>query len=187
MPHITFNTDFPGITGPLEYRLDTGEPIRDLTQRLMRGPSDLTIGEREFVSSVVSHRNDCQFCSTAHTTVTRRYEDVQPFIDHVLKDAALHVTRPPARLEALRDMATAVTVLDREAIERSARALKDLDMSDEAVHDAVLVSALFCMYNRYVDGLATVMPSSMEYFETLADRLTTNGYVRPKGTTDGTR
>ena len=31
--------------------------------------------------------------------------------------------------------------------------------TDLEIHDTVLIAAAFCMYNRYVDGLATVTPS----------------------------
>src|SRR6202007_1276297 len=67
MPHIELESHLPGITGLLEYRKDTGQPIRDLTQILMRGPSSLTEGERELIATIVSHGNQCQFCTTAHT------------------------------------------------------------------------------------------------------------------------
>ena len=30
--------------------------------------------------------------------------------------------------------------------------------TDLEIHDAVLIAAAFCMYNRYVDGLATCAP-----------------------------
>ena len=67
MPHIPLEEHLPGITGLLEYRRDTAEPIRDLTQFLLRGPNTLTPAERELIATIVSHRNECQFCTAAHT------------------------------------------------------------------------------------------------------------------------
>src|SRR5437763_16786326 len=67
MPHIPLEAHLPGITGLLEYRKDTAQPIRELTQALLRGPSTLTEGERELIATIVSHRNECRFCVTAHT------------------------------------------------------------------------------------------------------------------------
>ena len=63
MPHIALEPHLPGITGLLEYRRDTAEPIRALTQLLLRGASTLRPAERELIATVVSHRNECQFCS----------------------------------------------------------------------------------------------------------------------------
>src|SRR5262245_6131403 len=70
MPFIPLEEHLPGITGLLEYRRDTAEPIRNLTQFLMRGPNSLTEAERELIATVVSHRNECKFCSSAHAAVT---------------------------------------------------------------------------------------------------------------------
>ena len=67
MPYIPLEDHLPGITGLLEYRKDTAAPIRELTQILLRGPSTLTEGERELIATIVSHRNECKFCTTAHT------------------------------------------------------------------------------------------------------------------------
>jgi AhpD family alkylhydroperoxidase len=69
MPYIPLEDHLPGITGLLEYRKDSGQPIRELTQILMRGLSSLTEGERELIAAVVSNGNQCKFCTTAHTAV----------------------------------------------------------------------------------------------------------------------
>ena len=42
MPYIPLEEHLPGITGLLEYRKDSAQPIRDLTQVLLRWPSTLT-------------------------------------------------------------------------------------------------------------------------------------------------
>ena len=67
MPHIVLEEHLPGITGLLEYRKDTAGPIRELTQILLRGDSTLTQGERELIATLVSYKNQCRFCTNAHT------------------------------------------------------------------------------------------------------------------------
>lgn len=52
MPHIPLENHLPGITGLLEYKKDTAQPIRELTQFLLRGPSTLTEGERELIATI---------------------------------------------------------------------------------------------------------------------------------------
>src|SRR5215471_8897938 len=69
MPYIPLEEHLPGITGLLEYRQDSAQPIRELTQVLMRGPSTLTEGERELIATVVSNGNQCRFCTAAHTAI----------------------------------------------------------------------------------------------------------------------
>src|SRR5579872_486383 len=67
MPHIPLDVNLPGITGILNYRLETALPIRQLTHLLLRGDSTLTQGERELIATVVSYGNGCKFCTAAHT------------------------------------------------------------------------------------------------------------------------
>jgi uncharacterized peroxidase-related enzyme len=70
MPHISLPEHLPGITGLLEYSQETAQPIRDLTQHLLRGDNTLSQGERELIATIVSHRNGCVFCTNAHTAAT---------------------------------------------------------------------------------------------------------------------
>jgi AhpD family alkylhydroperoxidase len=66
MPHITLNSEEPGIRGLLRYRPETGRPISELAEVLLRGPSTLTRGERELIAAQVSALNECQYCTASH-------------------------------------------------------------------------------------------------------------------------
>ena len=50
--------------------------------------------------------------------------------------------------------------------------------NDPEIHDTVLIASLFCLYNRYVDGLATVTPDNPAFYSRLAERIR-HGYKRP--------
>ena len=49
--------------------------------------------------------------------------------------------------------------------------------ADVEIHDTVLIAAMFCMFNRYVDGLATITPDDPAVYAAGAQRLVTHGYV----------
>lgn len=52
----------PGVVRTLRYRKEYfGGPWTDLTQQVMRGPSEWTVGEREIFAAFVSHLNQCVF------------------------------------------------------------------------------------------------------------------------------
>ena len=52
----------PGVVRTLLYRKEFfGRPWSELTQRVMRGPSPWTPGERETFAAFVSHLNQCTF------------------------------------------------------------------------------------------------------------------------------
>jgi alkylhydroperoxidase family enzyme len=48
--------------------------------------------------------------------------------------------------------------------------------TDVEIHDTVLIAAMFCMFNRWVDGLATPAPDDPAQYAAMADRLVTFGY-----------
>jgi len=50
--------------------------------------------------------------------------------------------------------------------------------TDLEIHDTVLIAAAFSMYNRYVDGLATVTPIDPALYDVMGRRMAKEGYVR---------
>ena len=49
--------------------------------------------------------------------------------------------------------------------------------SDVEIHDTVLIAAAFCMFNRYVDGLATWAPTDPASYRARAAHIATAGYA----------
>lgn len=180
MPHIQLESHLPGITGLLEYRRDTGQPIRDLTEILLRGPSALSRAERELIATIVSNGNECRFCTAAHTTAADMLLGEHETALRVKQD--IETAPVNEKMKALLTIAKLVgksgKLVTPAAIERA----KAAGATDLEIHDTVLIAALFCLYNRYVDGMATAMPAHDNYFVTLAERLVNHGYTRlPQG------
>lgn len=177
MPHVNLTSTYPGITGLLEDHPEPGAPIRDLTQYILRGPNTLTEGERELIASVVCVGNECQFCSTAHVTTAARYMDSVEQVHAILSNPFAGGVSP--RIAHLLEIAGVVRSGGSVPDEMIASA-RNAGATDTEIHDTVLIAALFSLYNRYVDGLKTDLPSDASYYDMLADRLTTTGYVRPE-------
>ncbi|MDF2193523.1 peroxidase-related enzyme [Paraflavitalea sp. CAU 1676] len=180
MPYIELEQHLPGITGLLEYRKDSALPIRNLTQYLLRGPNTLTEAERELIATIVSHRNECKFCTTAHTAAADLLLGESDTTQCVKTD--IHTAPVSDKMKALLTIAAQVQQSGKQVTEESVASAKAAGATGLEIHDTVLIAALFCLYNRYVDGLATAMPEKPEYFGTLADRLVNHGYTRlPQG------
>jgi uncharacterized peroxidase-related enzyme len=180
MPHIPLEEHLPGITGLLEYSKDTGAPIRELTQILLRGPSSLSEGERELIATIVSYRNECTFCTAAHTSVADLLLGEENTSAEIKKDIS---TAPVSgKMKALLTIASQVQRSGKRVTPESIQTAKDAGATDIEIHDTVLIAALFCLYNRYVDGLATVTPVDPVFYKGLGERLKKNGYNRlPQG------
>ena len=180
MPYIPLEEHLPGITGLLEYRKDSAAPIRALTQILLRGPSSLTEAERELIATIVSHRNQCTFCATAHTAAADVLLGESGTSEKVKADIQ---TAPVSdKMKALLSIAAQVQQSGKAVTETAIRNAKQAGATDIEIHDTVLIAALFCLYNRYVDGLATVTPTDPAFYKGLGERLKNHGYNRlPQG------
>lgn len=180
MPHITLEAHLPGITGLLEYRKDCAQPIRELTQFLLRGPSVLSEAERELIATVVSNGNNCRFCTTAHTAAADLLLGETATSQAVKQD--IGSSPVSTKLKALLTIALMVRESGKSVTPEAIENAKREGATDVEIHDTVLIAALFCLYNRYVDGLATALPDDAGYFNTLANRLVNHGYTRlPQG------
>src|SRR5215472_16333993 len=175
MPHITLNSAEPGIRGLLRYRPETARPLSELTEVLLRGPGTLTRGERELIAAYVSALNDCRYCASSHSAcAAAQLPEGMTVVEQVRADPGSAPVS--AKLKALLAIAAAVT--------RSGRAVTDGHVAQARaagaeIHDTVLIAATFCMFNRYVDGLATTAPDDPAVYAAGAQRLITQGYLPP--------
>jgi len=61
--------------------------------------------------------------------------------------------------------------------DRKIEKAKELGATDREIHDTVLIAAAFCMFNRYVDGLATWAPTDREIYAQRAKIRAEEGYI----------
>jgi uncharacterized peroxidase-related enzyme len=175
MPHITLPRGEPGIIGLLLAFCDTEKPLNDLANVLMTGPSSLTRAERELIAARVSSGNECSFCTKSHAAVARHLlGDRHSIVNDVLdRDISGKINERLAALLVIADKVRrdgrSVTTDD---VDRARRAGAD----DKAIHDTVLIAAMFCMFNRYVDGLATWAPTDEAIYEEIGARIAAMGY-----------
>jgi uncharacterized peroxidase-related enzyme len=177
MPYIPVQEHLPGITGLLEFRQDTARPIRELTQFLLRGINSLSPAERELIATAVSGGNECTFCTTAHAAAADKLLGENVTSKEILHNIDLVTVTP--KLKALLYIAMMTRESGRSVTIEAINDAKAAGATDLEIHDTVLIAALFCLYNRYVDGLGTALPADSSYYDTLAERLVTNGYARP--------
>lgn len=175
MPHIPLDQNLPGITGLLNYRQDTALPIRQLTQILLRGESTLTEAERELIATVTSQGNQCKFCTAAHTAAADALLGEQETAAMVKNDPenAPVSAKMKQLLEIARRVQADARTVSTEVVDKARQA----GATDLEIHDTVLIASLFCLYNKYVDGLASVTPTEPAFYERLAAILKTNGYL----------
>ena len=84
-----------------------------------------------------------------------------------------------ARFCSCRVIASAVRHSGHAVTEEHIAAARVAGATDAEIHDTVLIAAVFCMFNRYVDGLATVAPDDPAAYAAGAQRLIMQGYLPP--------
>jgi uncharacterized peroxidase-related enzyme len=178
MAYIPVESHLHGVTGLLEYRKDTGKPLRELTQILLRGNSTLTEAERELIAMAVSNKNECVYCTTSHDAAAQAYLQDPELTAKVKLD--INTAPVTDKMKALLRIALLVQSSGKNVTQESIDAAKQQGATDMEIHDTVMIAALFCFYNRYVDGLATYAPTDPEYYQEMAERLKTSGYYRPE-------
>lgn len=178
MTYIKTGIDQPGIVELLFYKGPTGKALSNLAETLLRGPSDLTSGERELIASYVSNLNDCEFCHESHSAAANAHlGDEGKTVSCVKSD--LENAPVSEKMKALLKIAGKVQKSGREVKDQDILIAKNAGASDQDIHDTVLIAAAFCMYNRYVDGLGTGLPKSKDEYPDMGIRLARKGYKYP--------
>src|SRR5689334_12071958 len=170
MPHIALNSAEPGIRGLLRYRPETARPLSELTEVLLRGPGTLARGERELIAAYVSALNDCRYCSSSHSAcAAAQLPGEMALVEQVRADPASAPVS--AKLKALLTIASAVAQSGHAVTTEHVAGARAAGATDMEIHDTVLIAAAFCMFNRYVDGLATIAPEDPALYAAGARRL----------------
>ncbi len=178
MAYINLEAHLPGVTGLLEFRRDAAEPLRELTQILLRGASSLTEAERELIAVAVSNKNECVYCTTSHAAAADVYYGENETTQKVKEDIE---TAPVSnKMKALLAIALQVQESGKKVTPAAIQKAKENGANDLEIHDTVMIAALFCFYNRYVDGLGTYAPTDSKYYSEMAVRLKEKGYYRPE-------
>ncbi|WP_276503814.1 carboxymuconolactone decarboxylase family protein [Terrimonas pollutisoli] len=179
MAHIDVDENIAGIRSLALFRPETGQHLYELAQVLLRGESPLTWAERELIATYVSYKNNCMFCMNSHAAAARcLYGDEKDIVDDVLKD--MQHSQISDKMKALLNIAGKVQILGKEVNEEDIAEARKHGADDRAIHDTVLIAATFCMFNRYVDGLAAFTPTDPAAYEEMGKRMTTLGYVLPQ-------
>lgn len=175
MPHIPIPQNMFGIRGLMAFRPAASKPLNELVDVLLRQPNSLTSAERELIATYVSSENDCHYCQTIHGAIAAHdLEGNEELVRQVkLNFQAAGIS---AKLKALLVIAGQVQQGGKQVTAEAVAQAREEGATDEEIHDTVLIAAAFCMYNRYVDGLATVAPDDPDFYRQRAAKICETGY-----------
>lgn len=189
MPHIELSPTLPGISAAFAFRPETAAPMRELAHILLFQSGQTTsLGsrDRELIAAYVSSLNNCYFCRQSHGAAAAHHVGgSDELVGSVCANPQTADISPKLRtLLAIAGRVQADAKTVTPALVEAARAEGATDLE---IHDTVLIAAAFCMYNRYVDGLATWQPRETPMYAQMGERLASQGYRTPSTPVDGKR
>jgi uncharacterized peroxidase-related enzyme len=176
MPHINLPEGIPGILGPMAFSPQTAKPLNELAEALLRAPNSLTQGERESIAAYVSSQNDCFFCQAVHGAAAAHHLGGNETLVAELKNN-FEATNISEKLKALLAIAGKVQKGGKQVTTSDIERARKHGATDKEIHDTVLIAAAFCMFNRYVDGLATWAPTDPQRYRESGKRIAEEGYI----------
>lgn len=178
MAHIHLSNNLPGIIGLMVQWQNTARPLNELAELLLQKGNGLSLAERELIAAHVSRLNTCTFCCNSHLNASLvHFGKPARFID-VTKDNVTEGLEVRPVVQVLLTIAGKVQQDGKTVTEADVAAARQLGATDEMIHDTVLIAAAFCMYNRYVDGLATLAPQDVDFYAQSGKRLAEEGYLQ---------
>jgi uncharacterized peroxidase-related enzyme len=175
MPHIIVDDSLPGIRALMAFSPETATPMGELANLLLRSNEGLSMADRELIAARVSYLNDCFYCQESHGAIAVCYlNGNNELVEQVKKDYLnADITD---KLKALLTIAGSVQKGGRNVTTEQIEKAKNLGASDKDIHDTVLIAAMFCMFNRYVDGLAANTPADLSSYPLRAKQVAEKGY-----------
>ena len=138
----------------------------------MRGPSPLTVGEREFIAAYCSGLNACRYCTGVHSAVADAFGMSEDVLGGALED--VDGAGVEERLRPILRYVRTLTLEPTRLTAADAQAVYDAGWDEKALYDAVMTCALFNLMNRMVEGLGITAPPG--YFALAGERLSGGGY-----------
>jgi uncharacterized peroxidase-related enzyme len=176
MAHIKLPEGIPGILGPMAFSPETAVPLNALAEVLLRAPNSLSQGDREMIAAYVSSKNDCFFCQSVHgAAAAYQWDDNEALVEDLKRD--FESTNVSEKLKSLLAIAGKVQKGGKHVTAQDVDRARKNGATDKEIHDTVLIAAAFCMFNRYVDGLATWAPTDPQSYRESGKRISEEGYI----------
>ncbi len=153
---------FPSLTQDndllaLWHRHNRGlEPLLAYHDAILRGPSELSEGERELIAAYVSALNGCRFCFAAHRAHAIAWHiDPEVFSEMAVDPAHASL---PARLAPVLAYVEKLTLRPHDVDTADAEAVLAAGYGEPGLYDIISVTALFNFMNRMVEGSGIKQP-----------------------------
>ena len=130
---------------------DQGIPLTQLTEIVMRGGEcGFSLAERELIAAFASGTNACTFCYNTHRATAEAFGVDEGLLEALLTD--LEGAPVAEKLKPVLRYVRKLTQTPSRMTQSDADAIFGAGWSENDFHYAVMICALFNLYNRLMDG-----------------------------------
>lgn len=120
------------------------------SEDLMRGESAFTLAERELIAGFVSGVNACRFCHGVHSEVAIALGMPEDTFVKLLDD--VDASDVDEKLKPVLKFVRKLTLSPSKMVAADAEAVFAAGWDERALHDAIVVCAMFNFMNRLLEG-----------------------------------
>jgi len=154
-------------------KMDIFGPFAEACEKIMRGPSALTRGERELLGAYVSGLNACPYCHDVHNEAVKAYGIHAEMTRELVED--IGSSSLDEKLKPLFALVRKSTLAAHKVIDADFEAAYAAGWDDDAIRDAILVSCLFNFMNRLISTLG--VEAGQDYLAEAGERIKNEGYT----------
>jgi uncharacterized peroxidase-related enzyme len=149
-------------------------PWSDMSQAMMNGPSPLSQAERELILAFTAGVAGCQFVYVAHKEVACEWGIEEGLVERLVDD--FDGTPLDEKLRPLLAFVRKLTLTPSEMTQADADAVFAAGWDEQALHDAIAVTARTAFMQKLVEGHGFI-PLAKEVAREHAKRRVQLGYV----------
>ena len=173
MPYVKYLPENAAISDVFLSRPQTYVHLARFSEAVLRGPSPLSVAERELIAAYCSALNACRFCVGVHAATATAFGIDGALVDRLVEDPARAAVND--KLKPILAFVEKLTRSPSRVIQADADAVFAAGWEEDALHDAIAVCSLFNMYNRIVEGHG--ITGADKPFEAIAGFLKDHGYA----------
>lgn len=130
---------------------DQAIPLTEMTEVVMRtGNCAFTPEERELIAAFVSGTNSCTFCYNTHKATAEAFGVDANLLEALLDD--MESAPVDDKLKPVLRYAKKLTETPSRMVQSDADAIFEAGWDEDCFHYTVMITALFNLYNRVMDG-----------------------------------
>ncbi len=163
-----------GVLDLVKFNKAAGRALIEYHEALLRGPSPLSVAERELIAAYTSGLNACNYCHGVHKVTAEAFGVPADLLQRLLDDPATAPVEP--RLKPILAYVRKLTLTPAKMAQADADAVFAAGWDERALHDAISVCALFNLMNRMIDGHG--IEGSAESYQRRGRMLKEDGYAQ---------